>query len=390
MKRIKIAFIHWKLVCGGAEKALLDLVTLLDKNRFDITVFAIFGNGEWEERFRQTGVRVVSSYSGINKYRNILERVQNIIKSRKIAYSLSHKGKNLLKKCTNSTFDIVVAYHIGADFSDTVFCGNAKTIKYIHGDVKSNEYLKKELDIDRNVFTQYDKIICVSEQVKNSFCELTGAKSNTVTLYNPLNSQEIFTQAMEKTEIDLSEPYICAVGRLVTIKGFVRLISIHRRLLDKGLKIRLIIVGEGEEREKIQQMIQKEDTGDYVTLTGYTSNPYPYIKNAKFLVCSSYSEGLPVSSMESLCLGVPVVSSYPGVRELFNGEQCGIVTENNDDESLFVAIYKMLSDHDFYMKAKDNAMKRSRAFSKEAMIQKVEQEYIRLLDSNMKENDISK
>lgn len=158
----------------------------------------------------------------------------------------------------------------------------------------------------------------------------------------------------------------------------------------------VILIGGGGHSKVVIDCIQASggqavgilDTGDYVTLAGYVSNPYPYIKNAKFLVCSSYTEGLPVTSMESLCLGVPVVSSYSGVRELFNGEQCGIVTESNDDERLFVAMYKMLSDHDLYMRTKDSAMKRSQAFSKEAMIQKVEREYISLLDDNIKENDI--
>ena len=86
-------------------------------------------------------------------------------------------------------------------------------------------------------------------------------------------------------------------------------------------------------------------------------------------------------AMESLCLGVPIVSAYPSVGELFGNECCGIVTEN-DDDSLEAGICKMLTEKDYYEQAKAGAQKRSSVFASENMIKQVEQIY----DSVMEES----
>jgi glycosyltransferase involved in cell wall biosynthesis len=103
------------------------------------------------------------------------------------------------------------------------------------------------------------------------------------------------------------------------------------------------------------------------------------MKNSLFTVCSSFTEGLPVVSMESICLGVPIVSSYPSVSEIFGNEQCGIITEN-DDDSLYDGIYKMLTDSEFYNKALASTKEKSNYFSGERMVREVENIYCKLLE----------
>ena len=79
-------------------------------------------------------------------------------------------------------------------------------------------------------------------------------------------------------------------------------------------------------------------------------------------------------SMESLCLGVPVVAAYPTVAELFDNTCCGLITEN-DDSSLEAGVRKMLADSQFYQQAKNGALERSRVFRAQVMIKEVEQIY---------------
>ena len=73
-------------------------------------------------------------------------------------------------------------------------------------------------------------------------------------------------------------------------------------------------------------------------------------------------------------MGIPVVSAFPTVGELFGAECCGIITEN-DDASLEEGVRKMLTDADFYLQAKRGAEARSSAFRAEVMIKQVEQIY---------------
>ena len=126
-------------------------------------------------------------------------------------------------------------------------------------------------------------------------------------------------------------------------------------------------------------LVNALEVQDTVILAGYQSNPYPYMKQSKFLVSSSFTEGLPVISMEAMCLGIPMVSAVPSIGETFGEEMCGIVTEN-DNRSLEAGIRKMLTDEAFYAEAKNGAMKRSHFFDGTRMVKEVEQMLLQLAE----------
>jgi glycosyltransferase involved in cell wall biosynthesis len=221
----------------------------------------------------------------------------------------------------------------------------------------------------------YDRVFCVSRASGHSLKQLTGIEPELH--YNPINSLRIQKMAEEKAELP-QECYVCAVGRLAPEKGFVRLIHVHKRLLDAGAPHKLVIVGEGNERESIENAIRQTGTQDSVVLAGYQSNPYPYMKNSRFLVCSSFTEALPVISMEALSLGVPIVSSAPSIGEVFGEENCGIIT-GGDDDSLFEGMYTMLTDCSYYAAAKQGAESRSMFFDGERMVKEVENAFLELV-----------
>jgi glycosyltransferase involved in cell wall biosynthesis len=149
------------------------------------------------------------------------------------------------------------------------------------------------------------------------------------------------------------------------------------RLLNEGIRHKLVIVGDGPDRDFLRRLVNATETQDSVILAGYQSNPYPYMKQSKFLVSSSFTEGLPVISMEAMCLGIPMVSAVPSIGETFGEEMCGIVTEN-DNRSLEAGIRKMLTDEDFYAEAKAGAMRRSSFFDGARMVKQVEDMLLQL------------
>ena len=113
---------------------------------------------------------------------------------------------------------------------------------------------------------------------------------------------------------------------------------------------------------------------------GYQSNPYPYMARSRFLVNSSFTEGLPVIAMEALCLGIPVVSTMPSVGEAFGGEECGLITENSVP-ALEAGVRKMLTDEGYYTKLKAGAEKRSAFFDGKRMVREVEEMFLSLLET---------
>lgn len=377
MKRIKVLFLHDKLVCGGAEQALYDLVCLLDKGKFEITILVIHEGGEWEAKFRDAGIRVESIWSCQRKSKNPLVKFENWKKRKKIVESIDNDYIGIIDACFDSPFDIVVVYQIGID-KGIAITKNAKTVKYIHNDPGTNSDYRKGLLETLETIKKYDKIICVSNNAKKEFENVTGRSENVVAHFNPLNTRNIRELSSKNCRIE--ENSICAVGRLTYEKGFERLIRIHKRIYDKGYKYKLIIVGEGPMRELLENIIRSIHCEDSVELIGYQENPYPYMKNSRFIVCPSYSEGLSMIAMEALALGIPVVSAVPSISELFGEEICGVVT-NNDDESLEAGIRCMLSDADFYRKAKSGAEKRSKYFDEKRLIKEIEQEFIELVNS---------
>lgn len=372
----KILFIHNRLVCGGAERALFSLINLLDKEKYEITVFVLNDGGEWESKFCEAGIHIIHSYS-----RQIEGRIiRNWLLRRRISYARAHKGKNLIHIASGRCFDLVIGYHVQAAFMDAGTELDAPKIRYIHGDARQDLVLRGNLLASHEQLKKCDCVICVSETAKQAFEEITGIKGKAIVCYNPIQSDVIKAGARVALDVAVPEKYICAVGRLSAEKGFSRLIRIHKRIIDDGIAHSLVIVGDGPERDNLLALIDELGVQKSVILTGYRSNPYCYMARSLFTVCSSFTEGLPVIGMESLCLGVPIVSAYPSVGELFDSECCGIITEN-DDNSLELGIRKMLADQVFYGKAKRGAQKRSKAFDTEVMIKKVEQIYDDLLDN---------
>ena len=377
----RILFITYNLKLGGANSALYDLVKLLDKNKYEITIFTIHDGGPWEQKFRDIGIRIVNSYSQMKNGTGLVQKIRNKIKLMKIEYSRKHMGKNLIALTIGEKFDLVVLQHSYEPYELAALIPGMATVRYIHGDVQNNERFRQVLEDSAPYFNRYDKIICVSKVAEHSFNQVFGCEQITQSCFNPIDSDEIKAKSAEKIDLDLSIPYICAVGRLAPEKGIVRLVRIHSRLIKSGFQHRLVIVGDGPERAAIDATIRETDTIDSVIMVGYKDNPYPYICNSMFTVCPSYSEGLHMVSMESLSLGVPVVSSVEPVRELFGEECCGIITDN-DDESLEAGIRKMLAEREFYEKTVIGAKARSAVFDSNAMIREVEQIFDEVLEGD--------
>lgn len=376
MEKIRIVFVHHRLVCGGAENALFDLIGLLDKEKFDVTVFAQRNDGIWDEKFRNAGIRVIYDYSCRKATWNPIVKAGNIIKKLKTAKAYRNGGAGLLDVCVPEGADIVVSYNVWEN-EELVFAKNAKTVKYIHGDPGTNPDYRNEAIDHRKLLSRFDRIICVSRAAWNSFREISGLHDGVELHYNPMNSAAVRKKAEATVEFPEDVPVICAVGRLSREKAYERLIVIHARLLQQGIRHKLMIVGDGPDREYLERLIRAMDLQDSVILAGYQSNPYPYMKNSRFLVISSYTEGLPVISMEALSLGVPVVSAIPSIGEAFGGDTCGIVADNNN-ASLEAAIRRMLTDEDFYLEAKAGADKRSAFFDGKRMVREIEDLFLEL------------
>jgi len=362
----KILFFIPNLMHGGAEKVLVNLVNNLDKNKYSITLQTIFDVG------------VNKQY--LNKEINYKYVFKKLFRGSTTLFKL-FSPKFLYKKLIKDEYDIVISYLEGPTARIISGCPfESKKICWIHTEMNDDEkfYLGfRNINESKKYYSQFDKIICVSNTAKQSFLKISNVNEEKVeVLYNTNETEKILLKSKEKIEdINFSDTVIniCSVGKITEIKGYDRLARVHKRLIDKGLKHHIYILGIGEDENKINKYLEENKLKDTYTLVGFRDNPYKYVSKCDLFVCSSLREGFSTAVTESLVVGTPVVSTLcSGAQELlgYNNEY-GLVVENSE-EGIYQGMKKLLEDRELLAYYKEKAKERGSFFSKEKTIKAVE------------------
>lgn len=330
IKKKRIAFVVNSLYGGGAEKVLQTILCNFDIQKYDVTLI----NHRQEEinELYPEGIIYKSILKSKSKAGGLWVKIFNKINL--LIYE-NFSPKVFRKIYLRDLFDVEIAFIEG--YATRIVSGgcSAKKIAWVHSDMKKNPWTdiafrsKKEQSM---CYSCFDDIVCVSESVKESFDQLFPGNRSCV-LYNPIDSERIRYQSTQFVPERENAPLLfVTAGRLVNEKGYDRLIPIVGKLIVEGFDFRLWIVGEGPQRELLQDLIREWELEDIVTLQGFQTNPYPFIAAADWFVSSSRSEGYSTVITEALILGIPVVSTQcAGMKELLGkNDEWGIIVENND------------------------------------------------------------
>ncbi|WP_240761682.1 glycosyltransferase [Nitrosococcus wardiae] len=195
-----------------------------------------------------------------------------------------------------------------------------------------------------------DAIVAVSQGVQKDLIDRIGISPDKIThIPNPVDIATITRQAEEEINHPWfykgQSPVIISLGRLTRQKDFTTLIYAFARLRQTRAA-RLMILGEGEERSKLEALVSRLDLVTDVTLPGFKVNPYPYLQQAALFVLSSRWEGMPSVILEALAFGVPVVATdcHSGPREILEEGRFGNLVPVGHTQALFRAISDAL-DH---------------------------------------------
>jgi glycosyltransferase involved in cell wall biosynthesis len=140
-------------------------------------------------------------------------------------------------------------------------------------------------------------------------------------------------------------PFIASVGRLAHAKGFDLLIRAHAALRAAGHEHRLVLMGQGEEQEALEALIERLGVRDTVLLPGFEKNPFPVLKRATALCVPSRFEGWGLAAAEGVTLGVPIIASdLPGIRSILADGRLGELVEPDSLEPLTEALGRHLRD----------------------------------------------
>lgn len=196
-----------------------------------------------------------------------------------------------------------------------------------------------------------DGIIVVSDGVADDLAQVAGLpRSRIKVVANPTVTPDLPRLAAETPEDQwltdkTGHPVIIAAGRLTRQKGFIDLLQAFA-LLRRQLPCRLLIMGEGPDRQKLEEEIVRLDLADSVRLPGFVHNPYSWMARADLFVLSSHFEGSPNVLKEALALGTPVVATdcNSGPRQILRDGKYGPLVPVNDPESLAKAMAQVLAD----------------------------------------------
>jgi len=192
-------------------------------------------------------------------------------------------------------------------------------------------------------YSKVDLLICQTDYMKDQLTEALPwleKNVNIKTIPNPIDLDNIRTKAIESLNIEIVEPYIVSAGRLIPEKGFDILIKAFEKLTVNYSELKLIILGEGNQQEKLEEQIQKSDLQKKVYLLGFKPNVYPYLKKAKLCVVSSRIEGFPNILLQMMSQNTKVVSTLcaGGIADMEGIYTC--VVDNVD--ALYDSINKCL------------------------------------------------
>lgn len=374
-----ILFVIPSLGAGGGEKSLINLLTQMDFNKYNVDLFILNNKGLFMEFipkevnvleipqdikiFNKNLKASILEYITKGKFRLAYNRLMFCLKNRfnkNIGIAEQHSWKHLRKAIgtIDKRYDVAIGYLEKTSNYICVDCIRAcKKIAWIHTDYNK---LKLDKKYDKRYFKEVDNIITVSQECKNSLINNFKDQENKIRVIKNIVSPIVINKmARDKVDIcsEKEENIIVSVGRLSYEKGFDMAVNSCKILVDKGFKIRWYLVGDGNERGKLQELIVEKGLQNKFILVGAQSNPYKYINVADIYVQPSRFEGKSIAMDEAKILHKPIVATnFTTVKDQIENNVTGVISEMNE-ESLAITIASVLMNSNLKEDLKNNLYK---------------------------------
>jgi glycosyltransferase involved in cell wall biosynthesis len=202
----------------------------------------------------------------------------------------------------------------------------------------------------RYLYRRADAILMPSKGAADDFASTIGLPRELITV---VPSPIITPEFQQRLDQPLDHPWfrpgeppvILGVGELCRRKDFTTLIRAFAKLADSH-DCRLLILGEGRARERLEREVSRHSLEDRVSLPGFVANPYPYMKQASLFVLSSLWEGMPVVLIEAMASATPVVAANcpSGPSELLGGLSANLLVKPGDAAAMAEAMAGQLDN----------------------------------------------
>lgn len=335
----QVLFVIESLGCGGAEKSLVALLSSLDKNRYDLSLWMIHPEGAFLS-FLPNEVKVVEQPK-YNAFESLLFNLSSIFYS--VAWRLNkmigkseywgetyYKSRGWAIKVPDGKWDVVFAYHQGlVTYIVADKFHDCKKVGWVNADIFKTGY---NIAYNSRFYRKIDCICPVSEilhKLMDDGMPEFSIKYHTVwDIINPSVTRELSKQQVEQLRTNSDEYVFVTTGRLHVLKGYDMAVEAAHFLKQKGVKFKWYFIGAGAQRYDLERQISLFGLQDDVRLLGMKTNPYPYMVQADVYVQPSRHEGFGMTIAEAKILGVPVVSTnFDVVYNQITHEKNGLIAE---------------------------------------------------------------
>lgn len=223
--------------------------------------------------------------------------------------------------------------------------------------------------VDRSVLRYFDGVIGVSPPIASRLHKAWVPEGKVTVIANGIDFSPLrnLEEALSRREFG-NEFTIGIVGRLVHQKGHPFLFAAARGILEKFPRTRLVVIGEGPERKRLEALAQELGIAGSVYFAGYRDDMASAYASLDLVVMPSLDEGLPMTLLEAMAAKRAVIASAVGaVPEVIEQGQSGLLVEAGNVNDLQQAILRLLQDESLRKRMAENASRAVSCFSSERM-----------------------
>ena len=369
MKLKKIIIFYPSFERGGVEIILINLINFFLKKRIKIVLIS---NIPKKKLPRNTNfLQINPEYEMKSFFPDRVYKAYQASKKLSDILKISNPKETIIFSLQSSSLAILVS----KINNHSIVVRNAEDP--IYSTIYSENKLLSLLVIMSKILTYNfsDKIICNSEGSKISLQKLLFDKSKVISIYNPYLKKIYSKKNLSKRS------FIITVGRLTKQKDHQSLVKAVQILYKKGIKIKLLIIGDGDQRGKIQKLIDKFKLQKNIKILGWKKNLTNYYKTAKIFVLSSLYEGLGNVVIDAVNFNTPVITTNckSGPSEIVKKNKGGFIVPISNPMQIAMKILYCLKNYKKALKKAKYAKKHIHRFSEQKNSEKYFKELIRVI-----------
>ena len=398
MRKIKVNFHMGRLLGGGIETTLLTYLKNIDRENFEITLTVGWRMSQLDsftkfipcdikvnylvESALLTSMKIKKIITGkLSLFDKIMENMVFVPIGRYLY------AKNFMVQ--SKEYDVIVDF--GLSLPMGVLKIKTPIISFLHFDLYAyTGKIQRKISRLGSKFQKVSNVVVLNnEMMAQCLSEYPLIAEKFIKLYNLFDTEYIIERANQYSSELWSSDYILTVCRLEeTSKDVASIIFAYKMVKEQyGYLGKLLIVGDGNSKYNLTQLVVKLNLVDDILFLGYQVNPFKYMRCAKIFILSSRFEGFGNVLVEAMVVNVPILSTDcpVGPREILLDGQAGLLVPVGDVEAIADGINQILTDSCTVRRLKENMLARVEDFS----INKNIYQFYNILTSAIKQSNFT-